>query len=173
MNWKMTDPFLIYLFCQNVWRNLFFNNLPGMCQHSKSAQPPSVCLPVRAQHGDCSSPHTHDLLTSLDDKKNFSSLAFVSHCSLWYNRPWNSSLSPQTWLWHSWYSPELFRSYLSDRKQYFLIYDQNSTQTSLDFGVPQVSVLGCSFSVQHYLHPPSENAILSRNIRRRHATQSF
>ena len=34
-----------------------------------------------------------------------------------------------------------FRSYLSDRKQYVLIDDHNSTETSLDFGVPQGSVL--------------------------------
>ena len=35
-----------------------------------------------------------------------------------------------------------FRSYLSDRKQYVLIVDQKSAETSLDFGVSQGFVQG-------------------------------
>ena len=42
-----------------------------------------------------------------------------------------------------------FRSYLSDRKQYVLIDDQKSTETSRDFGVPQGSVLGPVLFILH------------------------
>ena len=56
---------------------------------------------------------------------------------------WNSFLSLQTRLWHSWYSPGLVSIFFfSDGKQYVLIDDQKSTEMSLEFGVPHGSVLG-------------------------------
>ena len=74
MNWKTTDPFWIYLFCQNFWKicspttSLAFVNI-------QSAQYPAVSLPVRAQHRDCMSLHTQWLSTSLNDNDT-KSLAF-------------------------------------------------------------------------------------------------
>ena len=67
---KTTTPFEIYPFCQHFWKTCSLTVCIASV-NTQSAQHPSVCLPVRAQHGDCSSPRT-PLLTSLDD--NISSL---------------------------------------------------------------------------------------------------
>ena len=49
-------------------------------------------------------------------------------------------------LWHEFSicstAQNWFQSYLSDRRQYVLIQGQKLTEMSLDFGVPQGSVLG-------------------------------
>ena len=50
--------------------------------NTQSAQLSSVCSPVRAQHGDCSSPHTQRSFYFPRWQQNFDSLAFGSLCSL-------------------------------------------------------------------------------------------
>ena len=56
-----------------------------------------------------------------------------------------------------------FQSYLSDRKQYVLIYDQKSTETSLDFDVPQGSMLGPVLFILYI--PPLTYLIEKHSIR--------
>ena len=102
MNWKTTDPFLIYLFCQHTICSVSICLLtgPGTARRRLFFSASSMM----------SLPWT---ILSLSLSLFFSFPFFFailllkgSLCSLWYNRPCNS-LSPQTRLWHLWYSPEL------------------------------------------------------------------
>ena len=58
-----------------------------------STQHPSVCSPVRTQHGDCSLSHTQRYSHCSRWWQNFYPQAFGSLRSLRHNRPRNSSLS--------------------------------------------------------------------------------
>ena len=123
MKWKTTDPFQIYHFCQNSWRNLFVNNL-------------------RAQHGDCTLHILNNILTAHDDDK-FAALLLLDLSTAFDTIDHKILLSR---LWHEFSicstAQNWFQSYLSDRRQYVLIQGQKLTEKSLDFGVPQGSVLG-------------------------------
>ena len=116
----------------------------------------------------------NDLLTSLDDSKisillllDLSvALDTIDHENLLSRLKHDFGIRGTALNW--------FRSYLSDRKHYVLIDDHKSTETFLEFGVPQGSVLG---TVLFILYTTPFTCLIqkhsSRNVRRRHTTQSL
>ena len=120
--------------------------------NTPSTQHPSAHLPVRAQHGDCSYRVFNDILTSLDDDTIFFPLlldfsgAFDTIC----HEILLSRLQHDFGMvWPFW------------QKQYVHVDSQKITETSLDFVVPQGSVLGpvLFIRIQHHLQ-----ASLEKNV---------
>ena len=94
----------------------------------------------------------NDLLTSLDDSKisillllDLSvALDTIDHENLLSRLKHDFGIRGTALNW--------FRSYLSDRKHYVLIDDHKSTETFLEFGVPQGSVLGPVLFILYTTH---------------------
>ena len=94
-------------------------------------------------------------------KRNIDSLAFGSLCSLWHTRPWHSSPSPPTWLWHSWYSFELYRSYLFWQET---MYPHRRSKINRNIPGPVFLKALCwamyrSLCIQHRLHASSKSTL--------------
>ena len=149
MNWKSTDQFVITFLAKFLEKHVLRQLASHLSTHSLLSFHQSA-------HRSGHSTETvllrilNDLFTSLDGNKI--SILLLLDLSAASNRPRNSSLSPQTWLWHSWNSPELV-SVLPFWQVAIILCHHRRPEINRnmkrgfaccagDFGVPQDSVFG-------------------------------